>query len=387
MTATDDSDRLIRAFLVEGRTELPNEAYVVVRSRIDRARQGRWTGVRMQLPAAAFGRFAAVAAVAVVALLVGSLLPGGLNRGVGGPAATASQPASGQPLTPGPTHHEILGLPFPPPTSGEVEPGVLVLSLEGNLTLPGRQVRLFADGRLIWDHMHVTPPSGPSSGFYQQRLSPSGVEFLRSAVLATGLFEHDLALARPTDAPFLSIQVRNSGQLVRLTWAVRENYLIGPDTPVATTAQAEALTKLNLLLTNEDDWPASAWADREITPYAPSGYAICFRPFNPDNPGVAPTPGLDRMLGWLPASAVEILRGAPVNPQSGMPSQGGCFEVTTADAYAVAEALEGAGIARFKPNRSWVFYKLDDPDVSGQEIWITFGAIGPDGQANYTGPG
>jgi len=378
MTAQHDPDRVIRAFLAEGRTDLPDRVYDHVRAAVDRTRPWPRVGLRGIARAMSFAGFAMAATVAI---LVGVLaFSGGLAPGLGGPAASTTPPS------PEPTHHEILGLPFPPPTPGEEEPGVLVLSLDGSLTGTAN-IRVFADGLLVWTHMDAIPPSGPSSGFYQQRLSPSGVEFLRSAVLATGLFEHDLALARPTDAPFLSIQVRNGDQLVRLTWAVRENYMVGPDTPVATTAHADALNKLNALLTAEANWPASAWADREITPYIPSGYAICFRPFDPSAVGVAPKLDNDQILEWLPETARDILLVAAINSQADMPSLGGCFEVTTADAYTVAEALDGAGVTRFSPNRSWLKYHLDVPGVPGQVVWITFGALGPDGHANYTGPG
>ncbi len=99
MTTSRDPDRLIRAFLAEGQTDLPDRTYDAVRADIDRTRQrvviGPWRDRRMNNIA----RLAIVAAAVVVVAVVGyNLLPG--TGGVGGPSATAS---------PSPT-------PTPPPT-------------------------------------------------------------------------------------------------------------------------------------------------------------------------------------------------------------------------------------------------------------------------------
>jgi hypothetical protein len=83
MTATRDPDRLIRAFLSEGQTELPDRAYEHVRHTIDRTRQrvvvGPWREPRMS----SFMRAAVAVAAVVVAAVVGFDL--GPGPGVGGP--------------------------------------------------------------------------------------------------------------------------------------------------------------------------------------------------------------------------------------------------------------------------------------------------------------
>ncbi len=90
MTARRDPDRLIRAYLEDGPTELPDRSYDEVRSQIDHTRQrvaiGRWTEPRMNN----FARFAiAVAAVLVVAVIGITLLPN--QGGIGGvPTPTPS---------------------------------------------------------------------------------------------------------------------------------------------------------------------------------------------------------------------------------------------------------------------------------------------------------
>ena len=90
MTAPRDTERLIRAFLDEGVTELPERAYHAVRSEIDRTHQrvviGPWRTPDMNT----FAKFAmAAAAVLVVALVGYNLLPSDPGRG-GTPSVTPS---------------------------------------------------------------------------------------------------------------------------------------------------------------------------------------------------------------------------------------------------------------------------------------------------------
>ena len=96
MTASRDSERLIRAFLDEGVTELPERVYHAVRSDIDRTHQrvviGPWRTPDMNT----FAKFAmAAAAVLVVAIAGFALLPNAPGRG-----GTASAPPS---LSPSPS--------------------------------------------------------------------------------------------------------------------------------------------------------------------------------------------------------------------------------------------------------------------------------------------
>lgn len=97
MTARRDPDHLIKAFLEEGLTELPDRAYDAVRHEIDQTRQrvviGPWREPRMSN----FTRFAiaaAAAAIVVVAVVGTNLLP---RLGVGGPGATAQPTATALP--------------------------------------------------------------------------------------------------------------------------------------------------------------------------------------------------------------------------------------------------------------------------------------------------
>jgi hypothetical protein len=98
MTAPRDPDRLIRAFLAEGQTELPDRAYDAVRDSIDHTRQrvviGPWREPRMSNIA----RIALVAAAVLVVAVVGiNFLPRSSGPG-GGPAPTLSPSPSPSPV-------------------------------------------------------------------------------------------------------------------------------------------------------------------------------------------------------------------------------------------------------------------------------------------------
>ena len=77
---------------------------------------------------------------------------------------------------------------------------------------------MYADGRLIWLREHSDLPEAAnrwSSGFLEQRLTPEGVELLRSEIVSTGLFGHDQPPLGSTPAHRV-IQVRIGDRLVRV---------------------------------------------------------------------------------------------------------------------------------------------------------------------------
>ena len=97
MTASRDTERLIRAFLDEGVTELPERVYDAVRSDIDRTHQrvviGPWRTPDMN----SFAKLAMAAAAVVVVAIVGyNLLPGG-DRSGGTPAVSPSPSITASP--------------------------------------------------------------------------------------------------------------------------------------------------------------------------------------------------------------------------------------------------------------------------------------------------
>ena len=109
----------------------------------------------------------------------------------------------------------------------------------------------------------------------------------------------------------------------------------------------------------------------------PSRYAIC--PYS----GPAP-PAWSRVLPLLPAPARELLADAtPWRWDDHGPTGGTtCFDVTTEEARAVAEALDDAGIRPDIP-APFLAYNLGFPDPITGNIGIDFLPFLPDGVPSY----
>jgi len=335
MTTTPDPDRLIRAFLAEGQTDLPDRTYAAVRADIDRTRQrvviGPWSEPRMN----DIARLAIAAAALVVVAVVGTNLPA--IRGIvgGGPAASPS-PSPAPMTTPTPTLPSFLevgfiGLPPQGATPSTPRSGELVDSYPvhgGGRPFEG-MVLLYADGRLIW-YMFYDGPRGPnteSTGFLEQRLTPDGVELVR---IQSSLVEKDpLRLA---------------------------------------------------------EWlPPNAWEGKQIRPYVPSSYAACLQLFDPAAPveqrvypGSGPPMERSQMLALLPAAVADLLRDRETLPPTDDPPD--CLAFTTEDARLLDAALADAGLAQDEQqNRYRLEYHLDAPGPGTSLITITFEPRFPDG--------
>src|SRR5215211_1476572 len=92
-------------------------------------------------------------------------------------------------------------------TTARSEPAVgeTVLHLQGDV-----EVAIYADGRVLWAIGDGDP------GYLQRRLTPEGVERLRSRAVSTGLFEQDQGLTldhRPG-----SMEVRRGDRSVMVVW-------------------------------------------------------------------------------------------------------------------------------------------------------------------------
>ena len=282
----------------------------------------------------------------------------------------------------------IVGLPIPAATPSTPEHGRLILYLEGSFGGSPTALWIYADGRLIWGDVFGNLPSGApiqgegATGFVEQRLTPSWVESLQTQVLSTGLFEQDLALLRGAgDPPFLMIQVRNHDRLVRMTWAVAENWDVTKDAAPATPEQASALEGIYALLTDPTSWPASAWEDQDVETFVPSRYQVWLRQWS--DQGLGPNlPVGAREWALLPAPAADILRlGTKLDPAF--------YELTTDDARALAEALIEA---RLEPlampmGEAVVRFTLEDPHEPGTSLYVFFGPVLPHGEAIFLGPG
>jgi hypothetical protein len=99
-----------------------------------------------------------------------------------------------------------------------------------------------------------------STGFAEQRLTPEGVELLRSELVSTGLFERDQPAGREP-SPHNVIQVRIGGRLVR----------------VQASFPRRLPEPLRERLATLESWlPARAWEDRRIRAYVASRYGISY---------------------------------------------------------------------------------------------------------------
>ena len=314
-----------------------------------------------------------------------SLVPGGA-----GPSVTGSPEPSVAPEAGG-----IIGLPLEEATPSAPEHGKLVLHLSGGAGYQwGDQwtdLWVYADGRLIWGdgpgaYQPANAPIEGATGFVEQHLTPAWVEFLRTQVISTGLFEHDLALLDllgPGDPNFLEIQVRNGDRLVWLTWAVKENWRVSKDTPTATPEQASTLLGIHSLLSHPTSWPARAWENQDPETFVPSRYQVWLRVFS-DQINGRPVPVGEREFGLLPTPATNILRlGTKVGKDT--------YELTTDDVRTLAEALNAAGLEPWRAmamgGEVFLQYQLDDPYQLGSSLHIFFGPVLPHGEAMWLGPG
>ena len=291
-----------------------------------------------------------------------------------------TQTPAATPLTVPP--ESIIGLPPEGATPSMPEHGELVLNLEGSTGGPFSVIWAYADGRLVWHRQGYLPEGGSelSTGLLEQRLTPEGVEFLRSEIISTGMFGHDLELKRVPSGPFLSIQARNGDRLVRVTWAWR-GALRDEDAPRATAEQASALEGLHALLTDPASWPASVWEDRDIREFVPSRYSVCIRRM--------PKPiESSRIFALLPEPAGDLLRAGVRTQEDAVHSNGDCFRLMTEDARALAQTLDAAGLVRTDAaGEFWLRYELQVPGTTGTPVLIHFAPVLPHGEATWWGAG
>ena len=298
-------------------------------------------------------------------------------------------PATGPSVTgpPGPTIAPeaggIVGLPAPGATPSAPEHGRLVLSLNGNVGVPGVGVWVYADGRVIWagdgGGYYYLPPGAPTegaTGFVEQHLTPAGVEFLQTQVLSTGLFEHDLRLLIDR-AGFLGIEARDGDRLVQVTWAW--DGIVGKDAPSATPEQTIALEGIYALLSDPASWPSSAWADREPRTYVPSQYLVWLRVL-PDQGDDPPLQVGEREVGLLPTAAVDILR-------HGTEVRHATYELTTDDVRAFAQAFNEARLEPWAIEEAVLRYRLQDPFHPGNTLYVYVDPVLPHGEVVVLGPG
>jgi len=307
------------------------------------------------------------------------------------PGATGPAIATGPTVDPRPPGLGFIGLPPEGATPSTPKRGELVLSLWGRSTTDGGLFRawVYADGRIIWDKEGDLPEGANevTTGFLEQRLTPEGIERLRSEIVSTRLFDHDLTLLSghlrekaagrqvPVGVIWGTIQVRDGDRLVSVSWSNPDMYPQDPGT-VATPEQTSALERLDALLTHPESWlPASAWADQGIRAYVPSTFAVCYS-------GDQRSLEASVILPLLPGSAEDLLRGKDrIRYDAGPSDFIFCSEVTTEEARALDEILDHAGLElddRSIANR--LGYVSEAPSFLHTDVLIYFEPYLPDGE-------
>ena len=293
--------------------------------------------------------------------------PAGTGPAVTGPAVTDQAVWPDYPGQVGLVGLAPEGVPPSSPGSGE-----LVVSFFYGHTPngdPGRyHLDVYADGRLLRMKLGEEYAGGDTTatGWIEQRLSPEGVELIRSEVLATGLLIRDAHfLSMPL---FGSIEVRDGDRIVHITWG--DIGTEGGPLVTSTPEQRDALRALDTRLEDLSWLPASAWEDPTYRPYVPSRYSLCIL--------TEPDTGLDRALGSLPRAVQEILRPLDriheVSDVGGLHGDGGeswCSTVTAEEARSIAGILDAAGVRGDGGSEFGLSYVTETRDTD-LEITIDF---------------
>jgi hypothetical protein len=300
-------------------------------------------------------------------------------------SAEPSAPASASPRVV--DLSDIRGLPPEGTTPSDSTPTQLVIRHEGSVVAPWTTMWVYADGRLLTFEFLASRPAGIGDefiGLVERRLTPAGVEFLRSRAMVTGLFDDDLLVATEAGpGRFLEIQVQSGGRLVRALWAPRTNGWIGQDSPAATEAQGRSLTELSRFLTDTAAWPADVWADQTKQAYVPSHYALWVR-------GLPTQVDPADIWAALPEAAQDVIAAGGLGSMEWSPGPNDMALLTTDQARSLAAILLGTnGVEHQTPDawEHWLRFTLEDPDRPGNEVWISFSPILPSGEATWLGPG
>src|SRR5829696_5304343 len=263
----------------------------------------------------------------------------------------------------------FVGLPPVGATPSAPESGELVIQYwvdtDGPKGTGEARAWVYADGRLITLR----------KGFLEQRLTPDGVELLRSEIVSSGLEHYP-----PAPGPWIHnvIRVRIGDRLVGYHASFPERLLERLADPAS--------------------WlPASAWEDGEIRAYVASRYSVKYhaRPKTLER---------SRILSLLPAPAEDVLRAKDAVPELGqlgspafpplLPITTYSSNLTTEEARALAQALDDAGLKRGRRLGELV-YSFEIPGTSvdpprpekgpvRNEVFIFFWPYLPNGESICT---
>jgi hypothetical protein len=262
----------------------------------------------------------------------------------------------------------FLGLAPEGATPSTPESGELVLHYlgrsashaKGQSASPLVQLWVYADGRMIWSEesgiSSKPPPEGANefiSGYLEQRLTPEGIELMRSQV--ADLFDgaRDAVETLPPDGPLSSpsddhlelsitdplgsdllwgfVRMREDDHLLGLQWSSAGFAPANFHSVTATREQIMDLLRIDALLTDRASvLPPSAWAERKVRAYVPSHYATCL---------YSPTMDRSQLLSLLPRGAADVLRDKSARRENAFAEN--CSKLTTQEAREVASALSG----------------------------------------------
>jgi hypothetical protein len=259
------------------------------------------------------------------------------------PSATADVPGAG-----------FNGLPPEGAIPSSPESGELVLELVGRADPGAAHFLLFADGRLIsyWFGTEDLPAirNGDGTGWLEQRLTPEGVELLRTTFLTQN---------SPVET-HTQVRALDNGRL---------QYLHDGCSP--TTQPCTSM--LTTMMTAVEWLPAAAWSDKTYRAYVPSNFAVCFYGGGERADGHP----LDGDLEALPPTVSDLLRTGTL---AGGPNYS-CPTVTTEQARAIVRDLERAGIQREARNERTQSYLLNERVIDGrfESTSLDFASLLPDG--------
>jgi hypothetical protein len=191
----------------------------------------------------------------------------------------------------------------PAPSTVRLGAAQLVLHLESwhgeRNEVERTEVAVYADGRVIWG-------PGKRGGFLEHRVTPVGLERLRSGALSTGLFER-ATLAIGTDvvgSGYIKV-LRGDRQLI-VAWGRNPGVDVsglGPEDRFvrASSAQAVQVAELKAFLRDPTTWKLAddEYVQSEITPFAPSHLWVSYDRSRP-NWSSLPSPAREvvtRILG------------------------------------------------------------------------------------------
>jgi hypothetical protein len=217
----------------------------------------------------------------------------------------------------------LEGLEEPPSEPAVGEPVLNLQAFEG----PG-ELAIYADGRVIW------PIEDGDPGYLQIRLTPEGVEALRSRAVSTGFFEQNQGLTLGPEHDPGSMEVRHGDRSVILVWGDRSavrSWAKQVDLERISAASAEVeneVIELVMFFRDPTAWrlPRRMYVQPEASPFVPSRLVVVYDLGEPD-------------WSTLPSPAREVVSA---NLQTLISD--GCQVISTDQAREMARALTQAGI-------------------------------------------